>query len=43
MFEYAKPKTKNLSVRKPARPKGMQTMSPALWATIRAAVGAIKH
>jgi hypothetical protein len=41
MFEYAKPK--KLSVRKPARPKGMQTMSAALWATIRAAVGAVKH
>ncbi len=41
MFEYAKPK--KLSVRKPARPKGLQAISPALWATIRAAVGAIKH
>lgn len=41
MFEYAKPK--KMSVRKPSRPKGMQTMSPAVWAAIRAAVGAIKH
>lgn len=41
MFEYAKPK--KLSVRKPERPKGMQAMSPALWASIRAAVGTIKH
>jgi hypothetical protein len=41
MFEYAKPK--KLSVRKPVRPKGMQAMSPALWASIRAAVSSTKH
>jgi len=40
MFEFAKPKKH--TTRKPSRPKGMQTMSAALWATIRQAVAGVK-